>query len=1182
MIFGNPDQELLHKRKEKYRKELLAQIDEQRKNKRREKELELCVAASGAHDPEKMANRLKQSSVAPRFSDQKPLPERSQATVQAPPHNTALPSSGPGSSVNEELQKVFSEVVLPRVTAVPPPPPPVLTYAYKTPYDEAYNYYGVRNPLDSNPEYYGPGRMGVQPAPLPNAPVAELSSQSAGKTSTPDATKERIKIYGMVFEDKPKATKEAIQAYQKDLEQQIRDKEEKRKKEKEELAQYEAKIAAEMRNYNPWGKDGAGAPLRDAEGKLLTDLNTMHKQNIGAYYNPDVRIHEEKRAVVIVNPNPAPPNAENMEDSANKTSASGVEDILSKGLTPFQIKKQESYMNFLQMQMKEKEERRRKDKEELARYETKMEAEMRNYNPFGEDGSGIVGVQPVSFPSAPMAEQSSESAVKANGPDASKERVRASGMVFEDRTKAMKESVQAYQKDLEQQIKEKEERRKKEKEDLERYEAKMEAQRKMYNPWGKGGAGAPLRDEKGNLITSPDEDIFSKGLTPRQIRKQESYMNFLRMQIEEKKQRAEAERERLKIEEDKEEKRLTAQRARIQQEYEEEQKKQRQKEEEQRVKSEELIKFAEERRKEAERKKEEKQVQQQEKKVTDEEEIKKDCIQSRVPSPYVSTTKNQLPDDERRKILDSLAALRRRLHTEEQRVQKDIIIMNHENEKYLRKRENNNLNASSLGRLGKQVLTRPHTYFKGTDPHTMRNIYEFNELKSRDSETREHVRNMFPSPPNDDETLDIQQQALLREQQKQLNKMKMREWEEEFETEDDDPPDIENMLTLQEQAQLRAQQKKKNKKKMKEKFEEFESIADMSALPDPPNVEHTMTLRQQAQLRAQRRKMHRKKTKDCSEEFEAFADVSAPPTPPNTEDILTLQQQAQLRAQQKKVNKTKRNENFGDFEIADGRSMPLDLPNFEHSLSLQEEAQVRAQQKKMKEKQRKENLEEFESFSDVSPPPNLPNSDHPLTLHQQAQLKAQHKKTHKKNMPEIHDDFNLQIMELAEDEFRDKPRDFMNNSLLESDSAFIGANGEPFAVEENGGYPSAAREFRKKLVECPDAISLYSETSINVEELQARNEERMRRLNRLQKNPSSAGQDDSENFLVDPDGFLKQPSPKDGERANSATTLASEPWLRPGTSETLKRFLAEQFNPSQFPLENPVAFQWQGLSTAHG
>lgn len=43
-----------------------------------------------------------------------------------------------------------------------------------------------------------------------------------------------------------------------------------------------------------------------------------------------------------------------------------------------------------------------------------------------------------------------------------------------------------------------------------------------------------------------------------------------------------------------------------------------------------------------------------------------------------------------------------------------------------------------------------------------------------DSETRADLRYMYPDPPRDDQTLEIQQQALLREQQKKLNRMKMR------------------------------------------------------------------------------------------------------------------------------------------------------------------------------------------------------------------------------------------------------------------------------------------------------------------------------------------------------------------------------------------------------------------------
>lgn len=51
------------------------------------------------------------------------------------------------------------------------------------------------------------------------------------------------------------------------------------------------------------------------------------------------------------------------------------------------------------------------------------------------------------------------------------------------------------------QIKEREERRRQEKEEKERYEARLEAEMRNYNPWGKGGGGAPLRDKKGNLIS---------------------------------------------------------------------------------------------------------------------------------------------------------------------------------------------------------------------------------------------------------------------------------------------------------------------------------------------------------------------------------------------------------------------------------------------------------------------------------------------------------------------------------------------------------------------------------------------------------------------------------------------------------------------------------------------------------
>lgn len=40
-----------------------------------------------------------------------------------------------------------------RVVPMPPPLPPVLTDNYRTPYDDAYYFYGARNPLDPNLAY---------------------------------------------------------------------------------------------------------------------------------------------------------------------------------------------------------------------------------------------------------------------------------------------------------------------------------------------------------------------------------------------------------------------------------------------------------------------------------------------------------------------------------------------------------------------------------------------------------------------------------------------------------------------------------------------------------------------------------------------------------------------------------------------------------------------------------------------------------------------------------------------------------------------------------------------------------------------------------------------------------------------------------------------------------------------
>lgn len=88
-----------------------------------------------------------------------------------------------------------------------------------------------------------------------------------------------------------------------------------------------------------------------------------------------------------------------------------------------------------------------------------------------------------------------------------------------------------------------------------------------------------------------------------------------------------------------------------------------------------------------------------------------------------------------------------------------------------------------------------------------------------------------------------------------------------------------------------------------------------------------------------------------------------------------------------------------------------------------------------------------------------------------------------------------------------------------------------------------------------------------------RNEDRMRRLNEHQKKPTNT---DDEGSLVDPDDIMRHLG-DDGRNS-----VATEPWLRPGTSETLKRFMAEQLNEEQQQVPGKAGtFTWQGLSAAH-
>uniref|UniRef100_U3JS63 Centrosome and spindle pole associated protein 1 n=1 Tax=Ficedula albicollis TaxID=59894 RepID=U3JS63_FICAL len=514
---GGQDRELLQRRKEKYRQELMEQMAEQQRNKRREKELELSVAASGAQDPEKKPNRLKQFGFTARAFEEKIPPERPRVAFQTPmPARSASPVNEDSQSdkdFHRGLVSSLGEMAAPRLAPLPPPPAPVLTENYKTPYDDAYYFYGARNPLD-------PALAYCKLLILGGLVVRGIHMTAFNLRDTGD----RQRSIGVYSEEKTKPSKEATLSYQQELQQQMREREERRRQEREE----KEKLEAEMRNYNPWGRGGGGAPLKDAEGNLITDLNIMHKRNEEAYHNPEARLYEDKRPIVDLSLASSRP--ENSEAPTNKT-------------------------------------------------------------------AGITFVQ--------------------------------------------------------------------------------------ASPFARG-------------------NVFGETPSPEQLKRQESYKNFLRLQIEEKRRREEAEREKLRMEEEKEEKRIAEQRMRIQKAYEEELEEKRRKDEE-----------------------------------------------------------------ERKNVINELSEMRKQLRSEERRLQEQLLnVASHDNVPITRRREKNPRDIFEMARLRLQAPVRRPSLKETQDPVNIQNIWDFNELKYKDPETRMGLRHMYPDPPKDDQTLEIQQQALLREQNK--------------------------------------------------------------------------------------------------------------------------------------------------------------------------------------------------------------------------------------------------------------------------------------------------------------------------------------------------------------------------------------------------------------------------------
>ncbi|KAI4818791.1 hypothetical protein KUCAC02_004091 [Chaenocephalus aceratus] len=428
IIGADNTEEVLRRRKERYRQELQEQIAEQHMIKKREKDFGLKVAATGANDPEKQPDRIRQLGlgrrgypgesdgslralcnnvrVGVRERETPPPPELPHVAFQSPrleysstlslsPNSQPAPPSFPRASDT------------PRIPLFPPHPPS--TEAFRSPYGEPHHYYGSRNLLEPNmAAYYG--HLSVPGAGLPVSywnlpPGGALSSQQGhhsphsqySGSSCPEpptqlrnesAAGSQLRVFPS---DRSRSTRERILSYREELKKQeapmegnselynqIQEQQEQRRVEIEERERYEAKLEADIKKHQPWGRGGGGAPLRDCTGNLIADLNQMHKLNEEAYMNPE---QWQRRAT-------AP--SERVSGTVVEHSSHDSSDRLS-GFTPVatpqfargsvfsnqpsqqQLHEQDQYKAYLKQQIDEKMLKKAEEKEQMRLEEEKEE-----------------------------------------------------------------------------------------------------------------------------------------------------------------------------------------------------------------------------------------------------------------------------------------------------------------------------------------------------------------------------------------------------------------------------------------------------------------------------------------------------------------------------------------------------------------------------------------------------------------------------------------------------------------------------------------------------------------------------------------------------------------------------------------------------------------------------------------
>uniref|UniRef100_A0A1A7YJH4 Centrosome and spindle pole associated protein 1 n=1 Tax=Iconisemion striatum TaxID=60296 RepID=A0A1A7YJH4_9TELE len=426
LITGAADTDkVLQRKKESCRQE---QIAEQHRNKR-DKDLELKVAATGASDPEKQPDWIRQFGLSrgtgplglelfdetgslsrPLPSNEKTVrdweglrPEHALVAFQSPllEYSSVLGLRGDGSSSNRQpvSQPVMSTMDVPRNPVVLPHPPSSLSESYRSPCLEPHQYYRTGHLLNPNMAHYahysipGPGfpldYLNVPPGGAVPHQFANHSPLSGLSFPDPpvhipsnDVVDPPTKVFSS---ERPRSTRNRTLSYRDALKQQIEEQQERRRMEREERERHEAQLEADMKNHQPWGRGGGGAPLRDSMGNLIADLKQMHKQNEEAFINPEAW---QRRAMDIKVAHQS--EKQRGSDSVPERSKHDTSDrlpgftrvqapqfargkIFASQSDEFQLQEQDKYKAYLKQQIEEKIRKKAEEREKLRLEEEKEE-----------------------------------------------------------------------------------------------------------------------------------------------------------------------------------------------------------------------------------------------------------------------------------------------------------------------------------------------------------------------------------------------------------------------------------------------------------------------------------------------------------------------------------------------------------------------------------------------------------------------------------------------------------------------------------------------------------------------------------------------------------------------------------------------------------------------------------------